>query len=239
MAPRVTRRRFIQVSAAAGVLGSVAPILGSSWAAGAETGRVDGQVHSEDALQEKLREVLQYGVRGVERNYGIPGRLATVLSRIGGQPRGIAEARTQILLQACEGVERSRRRSEPATRSVTANLNDLLDALRVVPVSNRVVQPLIGAISVATLFATHGVHFEETREAHARLRRAIRELKDRRSALPLRQRLFEKKRRLDDYREAIARRRLSVSFGGHFDDVLITSVWISRHSGGSSRGRRR
>ncbi|HUP44928.1 MAG TPA: hypothetical protein VM779_05395 [Thermoanaerobaculia bacterium] len=216
---RISRRDFVTVTAiaTAGLLvARPAPARGGS--------------RRPDALADTLRNVLDFHVQGAEKSNDIAGRLGTVLAHVGGRPRGLAEARRQILFRAAADVEQARRRlRDVGRRSVTENLNEFLDAVRVVPSSSRLLDPLIGGMAVAVLFATHGVHFPDTRFTQQRLRRANRELKNRESAMPLSSRFRAKKAWLHAYRKAIAQRRLTVSFGGHFPEgVTIRSVWLSQ-----------
>lgn len=241
-----SRREFLKVAAAVGVVGTTASFLSDAWGDGkgqpsAGQGHVSGgdkgHQRGKAELQRVLQATLDFNVSGVENNNRIGSRLAANLVEIGGRSQEILEARRDLLFRAALEVRRNQGRTfNRKKRTVTQNLNDLLFAIRNESANSGFANSLINAVIVSVLFSTHGAHFDDTWVAHQQSRQALLALKDRKSSDPIGSRIDAKRSALENYRAVTAATRGEVFSSGKFpEDVIIRSVWLMRRSRGARR----
>ena len=232
---RVSRRTFLKIAAIGGVasVSSGLAVDGEAWAHGSRRDKDKRPRHEHKSkLNKAIEKVLGRGVQGMERNNQIASRLATNLARIGGPSREITDQRRELLFRAARDVEKHQeQKSHGGRRTVTENLNDLLDAVRAQRADPGFTRSLLKASIVTVLFAAHGSHFPETSAAHSQFRLALLALKNRRSEVPFETRAAAKRRTLAIYRATIAARRRQMTPDGHFPgEASLRSVWIMPRS---------
>jgi len=222
----------------AGATLPIAPLFGmpNGGAPNSVPGNAKGTTSALNGLVQELTNLLGYGVTGVERNNRIPGRLACNLAELGGRTNGIRTRRIVLLSQAVNTVRELQKEYQEdevksgvgGNYSVTHNLNLLLMEIATTPRAMHQKRDLAKALIRTVIYATHGVHFEETREAQAMLRSAIRESKARTSILTV-----DKQQYRANYRYQVEVACRTVLAGWSFPQEPangITSVWIMRRT---------
>ena len=158
----------------------------------------------------------------------IARRLAQTLLQVHGSadqpnPRLISAALATHELQ--HGHSRPRGKG-----SVTRNLNLLLG--QIFAFADDDAQQLAHAMIITTLFATHGIHTPDMRNAHRLVRQASLALKDRKSTIPRSQRLVAKKQAMAEYRSQVALAATGFMTTSLPEDVNIHSVWMMARAAG-------
>jgi hypothetical protein len=220
---RISRRSFLKQAALATAIGSAATVIGPAvgrlWANESLTRR-------EADLLSALQAALGDQVGGVEKSHDIPHRLAINLATMTG-PKPEMVARQQILLLAAQQVPKDHK-LRPSTQpmSVSGNLNDLLNTIRGQRAASQLISTLLNEVATTVLFSTHGIHFDDTRNAQKAFRAAVLALKDTTSNVPVRTRIRNKKQLLVAYRSSIHTRARQVVLAGFPPTATIQSAWI-------------
>jgi hypothetical protein len=218
----LSRRSFLKHAGAAAIAVSAGEFLPPSLAPlrAAES----KLLAKKEELTKALEKALRHGVHGIEKHHDIARRLAINLAGMGGRSPQILQHRRELLLSAADEARKHGASGEGA-KSVSGNLNALIAALRAQPASASVTGSLINAVIVSVLFATHGIHFGDTRESHRQFRNALLALKQRGSS-PIGALITNKRLRLETYQADIERRRDDVVANGFPTTVTITSAWV-------------
>lgn len=220
---RISRRSFLRHAAVAAAVGSAATVMGPSvgrlWASQTTTSR-------QAQLLVALTTALGDQVGGIEKRHDIAHRLAINLATMRG-PHPEMVARQQILLLAAQQIPKGHQPA-PGTqpKSVSQNLNDLLNTIRGQRGASQLIASVLKAVATTVLFSTHGVQFDDTKEAHKAFRQAVLDLKQRNSDVSIGTRIRNKRRLLVDYRRAILSHVKDVTLGGFPAAATIESVWV-------------
>ena len=225
----LTRRAFIKSTSLTSVCLLAGPGMLSliGGCQGSQGQPDEGGASFDGSLSTNLNRLLSFRVSGMEKNNRIATRLAANLSTLGHAsldtlPAGDQLARSVV---AALTIQRSPSAGRGKT-TVSKNLNYLLAEVFNQAVNGEQAMSLAGRIIETTLYASHGIHFDDTRMAHQAFRQAQLLLKQRDSLLPLSERLQEKTARLAEYKALVEQRKQALLTSPVLpENILIRSVW--------------